>query len=160
VTDSRGGYSTLVETRSPHRATRIRPRHVHSRDWLSAPPMMGILPAYDGCPRVTAIMASLSYAHGTSTTPLLGETIGENLRRTVKRFPDHEALVVRHQNVRMTYRELWDATTQMARELMGLGLAKGDRVGIWAPNRYEWVVVQYATARIGAILVNINPAYK
>src|SRR5262249_1851702 len=94
------------------------------------------------------------------TTPLLGETIGENLRRTVKRFPDHEALVVRHQNVRMTYRELWDATTQMARELMGLGLAKGDRVGIWAPNRYEWVVVQYATARIGAILVNINPAYK
>jgi fatty-acyl-CoA synthase len=105
-------------------------------------------------------MSALSYAHGPSTTPLLGETIGENLRRTVEWFPEQEALVVRHQDVRMTYRQLWDATTQLARELMGFGLAKGDRVGIWAPNRFEWVVVQYATARIGAILVNINPAYK
>ena len=103
---------------------------------------------------------ALSYAHGTSATPLLGETIGENLRRTVERFGDREALVVRSQDYRATYRQLWDATTQVARGLLALGVEKGDRVGIWAPNRFEWVVVQYATARIGAILVNINPAYK
>jgi fatty-acyl-CoA synthase len=104
--------------------------------------------------------APLSYAHATCAEPLLGETIGENLRRTVERCPDGEALVVRHQRFRATYRELWDATTGLARSLMALGVAKGDRVGIWAPNCFEWVVVQYATARIGAILVNINPAYK
>ena len=105
-------------------------------------------------------MLALSYAHGTSTTPLLGETIGENLRRTVLRVPDREALVVRSQNYRATYRELWDEITAAARGLLALGIAPGDRVGIWSPNRYEWVVLQYATARIGAILVNINPAYK
>jgi fatty-acyl-CoA synthase len=105
-------------------------------------------------------MAALSYAHGTGATPLLGETIGDNLRRTVERVGDREALVVRHQNYRATYRQLWDATTEAARGLMALGVQKGDRVGIWAPNRWEWVVVQYATARIGAILVNINPSYQ
>ena len=92
--------------------------------------------------------------------PLLGETIGANLRRTVERVPAHEALVVRHQNYRATYRELWDQVGRAARGLLARGIRKGDRVGIWAPNRYEWVVTQYATARIGAILVNINPAYK
>jgi fatty-acyl-CoA synthase len=102
----------------------------------------------------------LSYAHGADTTPLLGETIGDNLRRTVERFGDCEALVVRHQNYRATYRQLWEETRKAARGLMALGVQKGDRVGIWAPNRWEWVVVQYATARIGAILVNINPAYQ
>jgi fatty-acyl-CoA synthase len=105
-------------------------------------------------------MAALSYAHGTSATPLLGETIGENLRRTVERVGDREALVVRHQNYRATYRQLWEATTEAACGLIALGVQKGDRVGIWAPNRWEWVVVQYATARIGAILVNINPSYQ
>ncbi|MEZ4300384.1 MAG: AMP-binding protein [Polyangiaceae bacterium] len=104
--------------------------------------------------------APASYAHGTSLTPLLGETIGENLRRTVLRFPEREALVVRSQGFRATYRELWDATTKVALGLLARGVKKGDRVGIWAPNRWEWVAVQYATARIGAILVNINPAYK
>ena len=99
-------------------------------------------------------MAALSYAHGTSATPLLGETIGENLRRTVERVGDREALVVRHQNYRATYRQLWEATTEAACGLIALGVQKGDRVGIWAPNRWEWVVVQYATARIGAILVS------
>src|SRR5262245_26694867 len=103
---------------------------------------------------------TLSYSHGTAVEPLLGETIGENLRRTVERVPDREALVVRHQNVRLTWRQLWDETGQLARGLLERGIEKGDRVGIWAPNCYEWVVVQYATARIGAILVNINPAYK
>ena len=104
--------------------------------------------------------AVFSYAHGACSEPLLGETIGENLRRTVERCPDREALVVRHQKCRLTYRQLWDATTRLARGLLAEGVAKGDRVGIWAPNRFEWVAIQYATARIGAILVNINPAYK
>lgn len=105
-------------------------------------------------------MAALSYAHGASPIPLLGETIGENLRRTVERVGDHEALVVRHQGYRATYREFWEQTGLAARGLLARGVRKGDRVGIWSPNRYEWVVIQYATARIGAILVNINPAYK
>jgi fatty-acyl-CoA synthase len=102
----------------------------------------------------------LSYAHGTSTTPLLGETLGANLRRTVEAHRDHEALVVRSQGYRATYGELWDATTRAAKGLLARSVAEGDRVGIWSPNRWEWVVAQYATARIGAILVNINPAYK
>jgi fatty-acyl-CoA synthase len=101
-----------------------------------------------------------SYLHGPSLTPLIGETIGENLRRTVERFGDREALVVRWQGYRATYRQLWDETTTLARALIASGVQKGDRVGIWAPNRFEWVITQFATARIGAILVNINPAYK
>jgi fatty-acyl-CoA synthase len=105
-------------------------------------------------------MAALSYVHGASGVPLLGETIGENLRRTVQRVPDAEALVVRHQNYRASYAELWSQTGVAARGLLALGVHKGDRVGIWSPNRAEWVVLQYAIARIGAILVNINPAYK
>jgi len=105
-------------------------------------------------------MPALSYAHGASAVPLLGETIGENLRRTVARFGSGEALVVRHQKFRATYDQLWDLSGRAARGLMARGVQRGDRVGIWAPNRYEWVVVQYATARMGAILVNINPAYK
>ena len=105
-------------------------------------------------------MRELSYAHGAHPTPLLGETIGDNLRRTVRDAPDSPALVVRHQGYRATYREFWDQVTQAARGLLARGVQKGERVGIWAPNRYEWVVTQYATARIGAILVNINPAYK
>ncbi|MCC6774584.1 MAG: AMP-binding protein, partial [Gemmatimonadaceae bacterium] len=102
----------------------------------------------------------LSYVHGTSATPLLGETIGENLRRTVAACGDREALVVRAQGVRLSYNELWQATSSLARALMALGIEPGDRVGIWSPNRFEWVVAQFATARMGAILVNINPAYK
>jgi fatty-acyl-CoA synthase len=105
-------------------------------------------------------MTAPSYVHGASPVPLLGETIGENLRRTVERDGAREALVVRHQGYRATYHELWDQTTRAARGLLAHGVARGDRVGIWAPNRAEWVIIQYATARIGAILVNINPAYK
>jgi fatty-acyl-CoA synthase len=103
--------------------------------------------------------SGFSYAHGTSLTPLLGQTIGHNLRDTVERSPDGEALVVRSQGYRATYRQLWDATTEAARGLLALGVAPGERVGIWATNCQEWVVVQYATARLGAILVNVNPAY-
>src|SRR4030095_9143935 len=100
------------------------------------------------------------YLHGISLTPLLGETVGANLRRTVERFGDREALVVRSQGYRATYRELWDQTTTLARALLASGVQPRDRVGIWSPNRFEWVITQFATARIGAILVNINPAYK
>jgi fatty-acyl-CoA synthase len=108
----------------------------------------------------SAASSAGSYVHGTSPVPLLGETIGANLRRTVERVGDSEALVVRSQGYRATYRELWDQTAVLARALMASGIGPRDRVGIWAPNRSEWVVAQYATARIGAILVNINPAYR
>ena len=101
-----------------------------------------------------------SYVHGASLVALRGETIGENLRRTVDRFGDREALVAPAQGYRATYRQLWDATTTLAKALLARGVAKGDRVGVWSPNRFEWVVIQYATARVGAILVNLNPAYK
>jgi fatty-acyl-CoA synthase len=105
-------------------------------------------------------MPALSYAHGSCSVPLLGETIGENLRRKVDRFGDREALVVRHQNYRATYRQLWEQVGLAARGLLARGVKPGDRVGVWSPNRFEWVVLQYATARVGAILVNINPAYR
>ena len=102
----------------------------------------------------------LSYVHGASNQPLLGEPIFENLRRTAARVKDGEALVSAHQGYRATYRELVQQCEEIARGLMARGVTKGDRVGIWSPNRYEWVIVQYATAAIGAILVNINPAYR
>lgn len=97
-----------------------------------------------------------SYAHGTSDVPLLGETISQNLRRTVEKYGSRDALIVKHQGYRATYVEFWQQVQQCARGLLALNIEKGDRVGIWAPNRYEWVVIQYATAEIGAILVNIK----
>ena len=106
------------------------------------------------------IAPSLSYLSGTSEVPLLGETIGQNLRRTVERFPDREALVSVAQRYRATYAQLWQETTGIACGLLARGVKKGERVGIWSPNRYEWVVLQYAAARVGAILVNVNPAYR
>ncbi len=102
----------------------------------------------------------LSYASGISSLPLIGETLGDNLRRTVERHGDSDALVVPHQDYRATYRQLWEQVSLAARGLMARGVVKGDRVGIWSPNRFEWVVTQFATARIGAVLVNINPAYR
>jgi fatty-acyl-CoA synthase len=105
-------------------------------------------------------MPEMSYVHGASDVPLLGETIFQNLRRTASRIGDHEALVAAHQNRRTTYRRLVEECEVVARGLMARGVHKGDRVGIWSPNRYEWVIVQYATAAMGAILVNINPAYR
>jgi fatty-acyl-CoA synthase len=104
--------------------------------------------------------ASPSYAHGVSLTPLLGQTIAENLRRTVERHAERDALVMPAQRFRATYRQLWDRTTDVARALLALGVRSGDRVGVWSVNRPEWVLVQYATARLGAILVNVNPAYQ
>ena len=105
-------------------------------------------------------MPELSYANGPSAIPLLGEPIFQNLRRTASRVGDREALVVPHQDYRASYRELVEQCEVIARGLLSRGVKKGDRVGIWSPNRYEWVIVQYATAAIGAILVNINPAYR
>ncbi|WP_428951504.1 AMP-binding protein [Streptomyces sp. cg35] len=102
----------------------------------------------------------LSYAHGTSTTPLLGDTIGGNLQRAVETWPDREALVDVPSGRRWTYAQFGAAVAELARGLLARGVAKGDRVGIWAVNCPEWVLVQYATARIGAIMVNINPAYR
>ncbi|WP_345992248.1 AMP-binding protein [Chryseobacterium sp. Chry.R1] len=103
---------------------------------------------------------ALSYVSGASNIPLLGETIGKNLKRTVEKYPDHEALVSVQQNYRASYKEFYDQTTAVAKALIHLGTKSGDRIGIWSANRYEWVLLQYATARIGSILVNINPAYR
>jgi fatty-acyl-CoA synthase len=103
---------------------------------------------------------TLSYVHGASDVPLLGEPIFQNLRRTAARFGEREALVAAHQNYRSTYSELVAQCEVVARGLIARGVKPGDRVGIWSPNRFEWVVVQYATAAMGAILVNINPAYR
>ncbi|GIH94833.1 AMP-binding protein [Planobispora siamensis] len=102
----------------------------------------------------------LSYSSTTADSPLLGETIGENFERTVRRFGDREALVDVPSGRRWTYAELNAEVDGLALALLARGIAKGDRVGIWAPNVPEWVFVQYATAKIGAVLVNVNPAYR
>ncbi len=101
-----------------------------------------------------------SYASGPAATGLLGETLGANFERTVARHGDREALVDIATSRRWTYNELDVEVDEVALGLMGRGVGKGDRVGIWAPNCAEWVIVQYATAKIGAILVNVNPAYR
>ena len=101
-----------------------------------------------------------SYASGISTVPLLGDTIGANLDRTARRVGEHEALVECATGRRFSYSQLIDEVNACALGLAGLGVAKGDRVGIWAPNCAEWVFVQFGTAKLGAIMVNINPAYR
>ena len=101
-----------------------------------------------------------SYSSGTSTVPLLGDTIGADLDRTAARVGDHEALVECATGRRWTYPQLVADVDACALGLDALGVQKGDRVGIWAPNCAEWAFVQYATAKLGAVLVNINPAYR
>ncbi|HET7660389.1 MAG TPA: AMP-binding protein, partial [Oryzihumus sp.] len=103
---------------------------------------------------------ALSYSSGTSETPLLGDTIGDNLARTVARYGDRDALVDVPSGRRWTYRELDAAVDELARGLLGRGVEAGDRVGIWSPNCAEWTLLQYATAKVGAVLVNVNPAYR
>ena len=105
-------------------------------------------------------MKKLSYTNGASNIPLLGETIDENLRKTVAKFPNNDALISAHQYYRATYTEFYEQVTAVAKGLIALGVKSGDRVGIWSPNCYEWTLLQYATAKIGAIMVNINPAYR
>jgi fatty-acyl-CoA synthase len=101
-----------------------------------------------------------SYVHGASPTPLIGETIGVFFDRNVERYAGRDALVVRHQGVRWSWRELQARVDAFAAGLLAVGLEPGDRVGIWSPNNAEWVVAQFATAKAGLILVNINPAYR
>ena len=101
-----------------------------------------------------------SYVHGASAIPLLGDTIGVHFDQAVRRWPNAAALVVRHQNIRWTYSELQREVDAVAAGLLALGLEPGDRVGIWSPNHAEWVLTQFATAKAGMILVNINPAYR
>ena len=105
-------------------------------------------------------MPQPSHTQGSKATPLLTHCIGDVFDATVARFADREALVVRHQHLRYTWRQLAEAVDQHARALMALGLQAGDRLGIWAPNCAEWCITQFASAKIGAILVNINPAYR
>lgn len=106
------------------------------------------------------MQAKLSYVHGASAVPLLGETIGSHFDQAAERFAEREALVVRHQGVRWTYRELHTRVNKLAAGLLRLGLKPGDRIGIWSQNCAEWVLTQFATAKLGLILVNINPAYR
>ena len=106
------------------------------------------------------VRPKMSYASGASGKPLLGMTIGDKLDETVSQFPENEALVVKHQGIRLTYAQLQARVNQLAKSLIHLGLRKGDRIGVWSPNNYEWCATQFATGKMGAILVNINPAYR
>jgi fatty-acyl-CoA synthase len=103
---------------------------------------------------------TLSISAGRTDTPLLHGTIGRNLEATAARFPGREALVVRHQGIRQSWAEFDTTVSAVAKGLMGLGVEPGDRVGMWSPNFAEWAYIQYATAKIGAIQVNVNPAYR
>ena len=101
-----------------------------------------------------------SYMTGEGAGQLLYETIGAVFDRIVDAHSDQPALIVRHQDIRWTWSEMRDEVDRLAAGLLALGIEPGDRVGIWGPNSYEWVLTQFATARIGAILVCINPAYR
>src|SRR5881397_297349 len=101
-----------------------------------------------------------SYTHGVSTGPLIGATIGDWLDQIAAQFRENEALVSVFENQRFTYAEFREAVDRCARALMALGARKGDRVGIWSTNCVAWVLMQFATAKVGAVLVNINPAYR
>ena len=103
---------------------------------------------------------NLAYTYGASDISLIGETIDQNLRKTVEKYPNKEALISVHQDYRVTYTEFYKQITTVAKGLIALGVKQDDRVGIWSPNCYEWTLLQYATAKIGAIMVNINPAYR
>jgi fatty-acyl-CoA synthase len=103
---------------------------------------------------------ALSYQHGPTDQPLIEKTVGSYFDEVASRFGGSEALVSRHQGVRMTYTQLRERVNELAVALLGFGVQKGDRVGIWSPNNAEWVLSQFATAKVGAILVNVNPAYR
>ena len=105
-------------------------------------------------------MPAASYSHGTTQAELIGQTIGDYFDEQVERHAEREAVVDRQKGVRLTYRQLGDQALQLARGLMALGVAPGERVGIWSPNRWEWIVTQFGTPKIGTILVNVNPSYR
>ena len=107
----------------------------------------------------------LAYTAGDTDVPLLEETIGANFERIAARFPYHDALIEAaavpgEEARRWSYTKLNDDVDRLARALLALGVAKGERIGIWSPNCAEWTILQYATAKVGAILVNVNPAYR
>ena len=101
-----------------------------------------------------------SYVHGAHSLPLIGDTIGAHLDRIAERYGDRDALVIPHQSVRWSWRQLRERADRLAAGLLGLGLNPGDRIGIWSQNRAEWVLTQFATAKAGLVMVNINPAYR
>jgi fatty-acyl-CoA synthase len=105
-------------------------------------------------------MSAISYSCGLSHEPLLGITVGDKFDEIVRQYPDNEALIVHHQNVQWTYSQLQERVNKCARALIAFGIKKGDRVGIWSSNRCQWTVLQFATAKVGAILVNLNPSYR
>ena len=109
---------------------------------------------------MTQTSSQISYDHGVSTKKLIGETIGNFFDQTVEKYRDREALVVKHQNVRWSWGELGRRVDELAAGLVALGLERGDRIGIWSPNTYEWTLTQFATAKAGLVLVNVNPAYR
>src|SRR6186713_1812538 len=121
---------------------------------------MLLLPARRRLDAIGEEAEMLSYAHGADDRPLIGQTIGDMFDTISEARAGHEALVSCHQGIRWTYGELRERVDALARALIGLGINKGDRVGIWSPNHAEWVVTQFATAKIGAILVTVNPAYR
>ena len=102
----------------------------------------------------------VSYVRGPSSPPLVDLTIGETLSRAAETWPDREALVVPFQQVRRTFREVLEEVDRLAAGLLGLGLEPGDRLGMWGPNSHEWYLTQFAAARAGLVLVNVNPAYQ
>ena len=103
---------------------------------------------------------AISYVNGTSAKPLMYKTIGQALDDAADAWGDKQAIVVRHQNVRWSFNELNEAANQVAAGLIALGFKRGERVGIWSPNNIEWVITQFATAKAGLVLVNVNPAYR
>uniref|UniRef100_A0A667X0M4 Medium-chain acyl-CoA ligase ACSF2, mitochondrial n=1 Tax=Myripristis murdjan TaxID=586833 RepID=A0A667X0M4_9TELE len=112
----------------------------------------------DSPPVIPAL--TTSYAHGTSSTPFLHATVGEILQQTVERWPDREAMAFLQDGVRKTFAQFQQEVDQAAAGLLALGLKKGDRLGMWGPNTYEWILFQFATAKAGIILVSLNPAYQ
>jgi fatty-acyl-CoA synthase len=140
-------------TRTLRRARRRHPA-------LSPAPPRHNIAAKQSTRELTSMPHALSYASGPSAVPLLGETIGAHFDRTVARWPDRPGLIVRQQGLRWTWRELGERVDAFAAGLVAQGLKPGDRIGIWSPNNAEWVVTQFATAKAGLILVNINPAYR
>src|SRR6185312_490339 len=147
------GFVTHRETRGG--ATRIW-GSIHSKQRSGN---YGAIKRTEGVYPMTA-PARLSYSHGASPDPLLGETIGDNLRRIAARYPGREVLVDVLTGRRWTYARFDADTGTLARGLIAAGIEAGDRVGIWSPNCAEWVLLQYATAKAGVVLVNINPAYR